>query len=284
MRTICKPLAVALLLLAGAAPGADDAHLLKRKAFPEAGKGVVIQQTKTQSGTVKVFDADGKLAREQKTDVLDEELFTRTVVDKGDGRPKKFKQVFDRATYKNGDVSVPKPHQGYTLIYTLKDGKYEAGTDSETDLSAEYLAALGQRVNTPALEELVLPRKAVKAGESWAIDLKELARTFGEDTRLNEAKSKGEARLVKVYDKDGKKFGVIEVKMALALTRLGKAMADPPLAADFRGTLDLVIDGTGTAAKVSLAGTIKGKLKTDTGMTVEMDSALTSEEEYSAEK
>lgn len=291
MRNLWKILPVALLILAithsedrPVLGAADTTYIIKSKAYPDAGKSITVTQMKKQGGTVKVTDADGK-TKETKSDITDEEIFTRTVLDKGDRKPKKFKQVFDKATYKPGESAISKPHEGFTILYELKDGKYEAAVDGEKELSSDYLAALALRVNTPQAEELFLPKKPVKVGESWSIDLKEVGKSFAGEAKLDESKSKAEGKLVSVSEKGGKTSGVIELKLYLVMTSYGKDKVDPPMIADFRGTLDGVIDGSGTASKLSLTGKIKGKIeRTEPKSTLEIDSTLTSEEERSAEK
>ena len=263
MRLTWKLLTVAALVLAGAAPtekratAADEpSYELKIKRFPAVGKSVTEKSTEKSSGTVKVLDDNGKVLKEIPQDEIKERTFTVTTVEAGDKKPKKYKVAFEKATDTRGDTSTPLSYQGKTLIYELKDGNYEIAVEGDGEVAPKELKTLTEKANEPDDADIFLAKKPVRVGDSWAVDLKELAKMLGKGPELDEDKSKGTVKLVKVADKNNSKVGLLEIKVKM----VSKAsLQAPSMTIDVEGTLETAIDGSSTAEKLSLTGNASGK-------------------------
>jgi hypothetical protein len=301
MRNTWKLLIVAAMVLSGcgkgkdsktdtkAGGGADKAvanatYTIKFKKYPDVGKSVTERSTEKTTGTVKVSDDKGKVLSDEKQDQTRERVLTLTVLEGGDQRPKKYKETYEKAIDTAAGKAMPLSYQGKTLLYELKGDKYEV-TAEGGGVSPNDLRILASKANNAEMDDVLAPKKPVKIGESWTIDIKDVVNAFGRNDKgesaLEEDKSKVEAKLVKVTDN---KIGTIEVKMTL----VSKPNAFVPgMTMEGTSTLETAIDGSSVAGKVSSNGTTTGKGDvTQAGMKSHMDINLkmTEEKERSAEK
>jgi hypothetical protein len=257
-----------------AAAPAPDTYTLKLKHDPDPGKSIVIKDNQEQTSTVRVLDVDGKLLKEDKPEEAKEEVYTETVLEKGDKHPKKFTRAFAKATRTVNGKTSPRSYQGRTVVFELKDGKYEVTAEGEPPLAPKDREDLAQQVNkaqeTP--DEVLLPKAPVKVGDRWPIDNKALAKSFAQVGQLDAEKTRAEATLVKAYQKDGRQYGVIEVTMKLAIRRMPNLKFDPPASMDLKTTLDAVIDGSSPAGVMKMEGKLNGKTSvSQEGMTFTID-------------
>src|SRR5262249_19922883 len=107
----------------------------------------------------------------------------------------------------------------------------------------------------------------VAVNDSWKLDVATFARS--PKTQIDADKSEGTGTLVKVYEKDDARFGVIKLHLELHLKEVstgdGKLVLRPGSKSTTDLTLDVCIDGS------RLDGTRKGLLKVDlTGETPEL--------------
>jgi hypothetical protein len=295
MRNGWQLLAAAVLVLGGCSKAASDktstpadtkAYTLKVKLFPDAGKTVEVTDSEKTTGSVKV--SAGNKAKEEKQDEVKEETYTETVLEKGDPHPKKVQRTYKKASSTKGGKDVTRPYQGRTVMFELEDGKYTAKAEGQPPLSKRDLDGLAEKVYDPAkpdLDEILLPKGAVKVNESWTLDYKQLAKSFAKTGELDIDKTKAEAKLAKVYEKAGKQHGVIEFDLNMAIKDLKGLKFDPPALLRFKGTMDSAIDGSSTAAVAEMAGTFTGKTSSPDGkVTIGLDLAVTMKKERSAEK
>jgi hypothetical protein len=270
-----------LLLLPALALGAlaPETYTIKFKHYPSVGKIVTVKDTSKESGTVKVSDADGKVISDEKVDSGKEEVYTQKVLEKGDKKPKKFSQTYQKAILIKKGREMPRSYQGCTIIYDLKDNKYELTVEGDKPVTKEDMADLKKQANdqdSKEMDEILLPGKAVKVGDTWKLDVKKLGKSFGSGADLDAGKSKGEAKLIKVYSKNKKQYGVIELDMKLAIKGLpGNLKFDPPATTDMKMTLDVCIDGSDSDGTLKMAGKLKGKGTIEQmGMKFTMDFAI----------
>jgi hypothetical protein len=283
-------MAASLLLLpplAGAARA--QTYAIKLKSEAGAGKSVTVRESHRSAGAVKVLDAGGKVLREQKPNEVGEEVFTETVREAGDRRPKKYKRVYEKAV--RGEAGKPRPrsYQGRTVLFELRDGRYAVRAEGTPALAPADLKDLTAKANdqlTSGPDELFQPKKPVAVGDGWGVDKKllpELAR--GDELDLD--RSDGRARLVKVYARDGKRFGVIEIDLKLAVKTMQGLKCDPPARFEIKGSIDAAIDGSSTASAMSMTFTTAGKARVEQGgmkFTMEMALEGSGKLERSAEK
>src|SRR5205085_2455610 len=103
------------------------------------------------------------------------------------------------------------------ILFDLIKDKYDVTVVGEPMLSENDLASLAKKVGKQDAVEAYLPRDPVKVGQSWPIDIQKVAKLYAEGgATLDTANSSGTAKLVKVYDNNGKQFGVIDLTMTLA--------------------------------------------------------------------
>ena len=109
----------------------------------------------------------------------------------------------------------------------------------------------------------------MKVGDEWNVDFAAIPALGGKaQDGYNKEKSKITGRLVRAYKKDGKQWGVIEVKIALVLdSARAKGTSDSTV------TYDIVIDGSERSGTVKITTrlAVEGKdgLGNDVTTTVE---------------
>jgi len=287
MRRFVAVLAVGLLSLAGLR--ADDGPITLK--FKKTAAGDVVKETKTESGTNKVsFTVMGMDKNQDETSVT-RTVYTEEVVEKPAGarRATKLKRVYETAEMtKNGEkqelalagktvvVEKEKDKDGYKITV---DGKEPEGLAAVV-LGKEF------RKEKQVSDEDFLPKAPVKVGDTWKIDVAPLAKDAAGELDIDADKSSGTGKLTKVYDKGGHKFGVVEVTLDLAVSKLGggggqevELKAGSKLTAT--AVLDVAVDGSTPGGTMKM--TVKGEF-TGTTMGIDLKFDLTSVTEGSAEE
>jgi hypothetical protein len=281
-----------LVLVAAVVNAHGQSYTIKLKLDPDPGQSVVVRDSSKETGAMKFVDLQGKLLHEEKPGVK-ESVYTETTLEKGDPFPAKYKRTYETATEAKGEEKAkPFSYQGRTVVFELKDGKYRVGVVGKPPLDEKDQEKLTQQANDHSEQTLLVqhlaPKEAVKVGDSWKVDVKKIA-SGAKPALINAEKSSVEAKLVKVYTKDKKQFGVFEIKAQLAVEGVEDVMRfEPPLVETLDLTLDAVIDGTSTLAALSGTQKIKGTCKAFQGKeqiaNVEADISATGRDERSAEK
>lgn len=286
-----KPLWALLVAapLAAAAP-APETYTIKLNYRADAGKSYVVKDTDTASNSVTVSDADGKVLQQQKSKTEDEAVYTTTIIEKGDKRPTKFKRAYEKASRTTDGKKAARPFEGRTVLFELKDGKYQVSAEGTPAIDQGALDELAEKVNgTDDGDEILLPKKPVKVGDKWALDAKAMEKSFAKDGKmaLDPEKSKGEGTLVKVYLKDGKQYGVVEYTIKLAIKSAGEVKFEAPATMDVKATMDAVIDGSSGAGRMTMTGKMEGRgvvTQGDQKITVELSAEMFGKTEKSPEK
>jgi hypothetical protein len=280
-------LVLAVVLPAGAA---EDRYTIKIKNYPDVGQGIAHRETDRQSSVIRVLNSDGKVVQENKPVEVSEEQYTTTILEMGDNWPTRYRRVYDKAVFGNGTESKQRSYQGRSILFEFRQGKFnlkveDKGMVSKGDLHALAVRAAGEVFS--GLDEVFLPGRAVKIDESWPVDGKVLMRGFGDNGKLDLAKSSGQAKLVKVYSKDGMQFGIIEFDLKLAYPSMDDFTFDPPALFEVNGTLETAIDGSSAAGTLKVTTKLSGKTETkqkDMKLTVELLREGTSQKERTAAK
>jgi hypothetical protein len=139
----------------------------------------------------------------------------------------------------------------------------------------------GQKKPRPDISAL-LPNKAVKPGEVWTGDLSAIMGIMGNPPfTLEKEKSKVTGKLVKTYAKDDQQWGVIELKIVMALVpgAMGPEVSGT-ITTDV--TMDAVIDGSSRARTVKMKGS--GTLAVAKGKGPRVEMTITQEETVTPEK
>jgi hypothetical protein len=182
--------------------------------------------------------------------------YTDTILERPEGSPvpTKVKRVFEKVVVDSqlpgGLASKSDTAQtlsGKTLLIEKKGDKYEYRIEGgevldkiTNDLNDEFNKQ-EQDKQTKAL----LPRGPVAVNETWKIEAKDF---LGDETKgmFQDVKPEGTAKLVKVYKKEGRLYGVIETVLDLQSkfqSKLDVKGANNPPPMETKGTLKLTFDG-----------------------------------------
>jgi hypothetical protein len=257
MRTLW---AVAVLAAVGGGVPAEDAVTIKLK---KPAKGETVKDTKSEDLDVSQA-VNGKVLVSQ--EVKSSSTYTDEVLEAGEkGKPTKLKRTYESMTVSVGGKKPDLGLDGKTVLIEKGKEKYTFSIDGK-EVSAEAAKLLDKEFNKQdgeEPEELMLPKKAVKPGDTWDVDVKAVEKMFGEDMKVDTAKAKATGKLVKVYDQDKAKFGVIEFTIELPIASIevpgvGAVDATAGSKLTVNITLDACIDGTRYAA--SSTGTVGGEV------------------------
>ena len=297
MRAQAFWMAIAVLTILGAAAQAQtefQTYTPIIKDNPDVGKSVESRAAWKIAATFKTADSTGKVLGETAMTQTNEEVSTMTVLAKGDKQRDKYKMFFEKAVQEEAGKVTPFSYQGRMILFERKGDKFTVTRRGGTRLHREDLEPLVNRANVQLKQdynELIMPKKPVQVGESWPVASKELAKELAKGLNIDVARTKAQAKLARVYQKDGKQFGVIELEMKLVLDSLkqgGREVKfDLPAALDVKATLDTAIDGSTTAGIMTMTGKLTGIIQLEqSGMnlSIQLNMDINSKEEHSAEK
>lgn len=260
---------LAVGLVAGGAGAADEAITIKLK---KAGKGDVVKETKTEDVNTVVNITAGGQTQDQKEKGGSKMVYTEEVIERGekDAKPTKAKRTYETAEVMKMGEKVDLGLKGKTVLIEKGKDKYAFTVDGEK-VKAEAAEVLDKEFNKKDdvdMDELMLPKKAVKVGDKWDVDLKAVEKMFGDEMKVDKDKAKASGKLVKVYDKDKAKFGVVEYTIELPIlsvtTPMGALDATDGSKLKVTITLDGCIDGS------VYGGTSTGKMEGEVGLKVPM--------------
>ena len=213
-----------LVLCAGILPvGADDEKTYEIKLKPEVA-GDRIKVTKSDvsknSAVIEVMGQKNENA-EKKTVKFSytEELLERDVKAKVST---KLKRSYTQAEKTVDGEKTKFSYLDKTVLIVRVDGKFtftvngdELDDDEAEDLNEEF----NKKDEVPLHDEDLLPKKPVKVGEPWVVDTAMVVKSFESVVpfTLDVDKSKIVGKLLKVYQKDGKQFGTIEMTVTLVV-------------------------------------------------------------------
>jgi hypothetical protein len=295
MRCTSFCLGLSVLLLA-ASSAWTQTYTIKLKRGPDAGKTVVVKTSSKNTAKVTVTDPDGNAKDQPTTPKETEEAYTETVIERSDKRATKFKRTYEKSTTTTAGKKQANSYEGRTVVYELKDGKYEVSVEGTPPLPKKDLDDLAKRekVSDADPEDLILPDKPVKVGDKWSLD-KQLAKFLKEAMAggldVDSEKAKGEVKLEKAYEKDGVQFGVLKLTITVPIKSVGegagKMTFDSPATLELKTTLDIAIDGKSTAGNETSGFEMEGKSSVQQmGKTymIHLKTESTSKKEQSAEK
>lgn len=252
--------AITALVTVSAAPAADEAVTIKVK---KAAAGETTKESKTDENTVTISANVNGQAINQDVKGDAKFVFTEEVIDRPDPakRATKLKRTYEKAEARERGEEVEYGLAGKTVLIEKGKDRYTFTADGKplTGKAADKLEKeFNQRKSELQVEDVLLPKKAVKVGDSWAIDAKQVVEVFADEMMLDEKKVKGTGKLLKVYDKGGHKYGTMEFVIDMPLLKMiGKDGEKEMGAGSFMKmevTVDACIDG-GTSD-----GGLKGKM------------------------
>ncbi len=282
MRRIVGLMVALGLLTAGAALAQDGPVTIKLK---KAGPGDVVKETKTETTDQKVtVSVQGNAQPPKQEKASATYTYTDQVIEKPAGavKPTKVKRTYDAAELTVNGQKQELGLKGKTILIEKKGDKYTFTADGKP-VGGKAAELLGKEFSTKkqTSDEDFLPGKPVKVGETWKIDVAKVAGELTESGMVIDLqKSTGTGTLTKVYDQDGKKFGVIDVAMDLVVSKLASGPQEIPLK-DSKLTLTMALDGCidGTVAtgggKMSMKGNLSGEIPNVAQIAVEVSVGMT---------
>lgn len=247
------------------ATAADEVITIKVK---KAAKGDVIKESKSDENTDTSTVVVGGQTVKQEDKASNKAVFVDEILE-ADGKavkPTKLKRTYETAEAVRRGQPVDLGLAGKTVLIEKTDKKYAYTVDGQPvgKAAADVLDREFNRPGMAGFEEVMLPKKPVKVGDTWAGDVAEVTKLVEALMTLDAGKTKVTGKLLKVYDKGGAKYGVIEYTLTLAVTGLsiptGKSDAAAGSAMTFTITTDGCIDGSvyGGTAKGTVTGNISG--------------------------
>src|SRR5262245_25048219 len=280
MRRFLAVFAVGAMTFAGLQ--AEETITLKLK---KPDKGDVVKETKTVTETVKVT----VMGQEQNQESVTKLVYTEEVLEKPAGakRPTKLKRVYESAEINKQGEKQDLGLVGKTVLVEKAGDGYKVTVDGqEPAVAAAVVLKKEFRKEKEVTDEHFVPKTPVKVGDTWKIDMAPLAKDSAGELEMDADKSSGTAKLIKLYDKGGHKFGTIELTLDLAGNKIGEEggqsielKAGSKLTAT--AVMDVCIDGTaaGGSSKMTVKGDFGG-----TTMGVELMFDLTSVTEGTSEE
>lgn len=250
----------------GTKPGdepADKAYTLRVKNAADVGKQVTVRATRKKAGALKSRDGMG-INQETKIDDLDEDEFVESVIEKGDPAPKKYQRIYNKSSFTQNGKQLKRPYEGARVLFENTGESYLVNVEGGKIAPPDLIKLTEEAKYRPKkdLVQLLLPDKPVKVNDTWPLAravLEEVAGLAGRGVDVDFEKSKGEAKLARVYSKDGRRFGVIEITVNEVLKGIGPFQFESPGSLNATGSFDGAIDGSSPAGAVNFKASVNGK-------------------------
>jgi hypothetical protein len=174
----------------------------------------------------------------------------------------KLRRHYSHADRRENGKSETLGYKGMVVLIEKKGDKYAFRTEGGAALTAAKAEELEQEFNKKNASFFhrgsycLLPKIAVRVGQSWTADptpmLKEM-RFSGGGMKVAGTRAEAKGRLLRAYKKDGRQFGVVELRFSVPILSLGGAgevVKVEDSAWSFRLLLDCCIDGTSFAYRL----------------------------------
>lgn len=247
-----------LLLLVAAAGRAEETYTVKFKPLAK-GERLRFDIKEDGSKRIKSFDPDGKKVEDKETKETLHRVYDDSYLEVVDGAPTVLLRRYERAERTLDKRTSKLPFHGHTLRIDKKENRYEFQIDGEKvepAESGELFQEVGRGFNRVRWHEFFAPDRPVKLDERWkanpakVIDLLALGSQFDVDKDQVESTCK----LVKVYGRDGKRYGRFEVRVLIPLQAMksrDKRTAIKASWLEIEATPEVVIDGSSRNGEMS---------------------------------
>lgn len=288
MRRAPLLLAVVALLFGPALLHAQDAYTVKIKI---GGKGVVTVVTREESFDNRAVIAlpDGKILKhtDGKKTVTS---YRQTILEQEvDQPPTKLRRVYEKATIKiEGKPDVKEePFHGKTLLIEKKDGKPTFRIEAGEELFAKDVPSLAKEFakkdNPNQAWDLLVPKKALAVGETWKLDKKGILKLVGaegdKDIFVGDFdKAIATGKLVKLYKKDNRQFGILQFEVMLPIAKLKELPLNAGAKVTAKMTADVCIDGSADTGVARAELQMKGEATAPDGVRVDLKGSAKSME------
>ncbi len=209
---------------------------------------------KARDATAEITNQDAKTTETKKEEFRYD--YTETILETSpdEPRPTKVTRVYtiarkngpdgkqQNASYVGKTITIERYLQGY---------KYSVEGESLPPLEQHEIAE--DFVKGSWKLDNNLPDKPVKVGDQWEVDFASITSIAGAPQKgLDIEKSKITGRLVRVYEKDGRRWGVIELKILMVIDTV--ATNGSPIKGEVTttGKFEIVIDGSSREGKMTM--------------------------------
>jgi len=253
------------LLLVGVLAFAADGEmaapiLLKLKPSPDVGQTSITREQFRSELLMRVASNEGKTISTRKDSESAEEAFSDTTIREAAGQ-REFRRRYDRAVKTSRTGTRLLPRSGKSLLITDRGGEFSIRNESGLPLEAEETQELSKELKLDrkviALN-FCLPRSPVGIGQVWSIAAADASVCFNTVGDLEAAGSSASGKLLRIYDKNGRAFGTIEIDLALRVKNMGKLPFDAPAMLRGQVRIDGCIDGKSPEGSWSLTGSLEG--------------------------
>jgi hypothetical protein len=248
-------------LVTGPAWGQDGkAYTIKIKKLAQ-GESELVEKMEKSTQEVKIEDNNNNLLKEQTEKKADVSVYKQTILErKGDQRATRLTRKYEKATITKDGETTKLPYEGKTVLIEKKGDRYVFRIEGDEELTGEAAKELDKEFNKKgeldekALEKLLLPGKAVKVGEEWKLDVATISKAFQGEGQLEllPEKTKGTGKLLRAYRKRERQFGVLSLRLDLALKSVtqggNKIVLQPNSKLTMEFTIDACIDGSSATA------------------------------------
>lgn len=257
-------------------PGSEPAAAYTIKVREEqAGDKFVATETTTSSFTTTRSGLKGKATDGKKSTEKVEYMETIIEFPNGSDWPTRFTRAYKASEEAPADGPAKSAsYVGKTVLYEKKNGAYTITANGQPLPAAEEQPFRSQLERPRVRDSELVPKAPVKLNEAWALDPVLVRRFAGLlNFPINKEKSQGTGKLIKVYAKAGKQWGVIEHKITLVIENTAPGVIVSGTVT-FSVTTDAVIDGTSSEAttKSKLSATVlntQGPNKLEAALDVE---------------
>jgi hypothetical protein len=257
-RTI--PLAVCLGLALAAAPArAQEAYTLRLKPAGD-GETTRFEDSLTTEMSTRQTDASGYPVGGRKDRSVRRAVYQETILkrDPATGAVTGLRRQCETATLEINKNETPLPYHGKT--FTVERGpdgcrvRFE-GTPPPEDFVRELEEGFARKKDVNLLDAM-LPRKAVRPGETWNFDAKPLLLAWPKpgQVRVNPDAAVGTGKLTKVARQDGRLVGVLEFGVEVPVLGVDFGTRAATLEPGARRTVVLTVEGCldGTASTLTV--------------------------------
>lgn len=219
---------IAVLALALCPLGASAQEYVIKIHPPGLGDKSKVKLADSSDTTFKLLDGNGTTLEDKKESKSHKFSFVEIGLERAPAGTDlvRIKRQYEHAERTKDSVRDTLPYQGKTLIIEKKDGPFHFQIEGDEAITGKEAEELHEEFNKGDFRKLLnhafLPQKAVKENATWKIDVAPLARDFGKDGKIevDDTKSVGHGKLVKVYEKNGKQYGVIRLTMEFPVKAL----------------------------------------------------------------
>lgn len=241
-------------------------------AKPAAGQQFQVKSENTSDVQFKLLDGNGTAVMdkmEHKTHLF---IFRETALETGPGGELiRLKRAYKKARRAKDDDRRTLPFQGETVLIEKKDGAFTFQIVGDEVVEGNDAKELSEEFNKGGARKMLkqfAPKNAVKLNEPWKFDVAPIAKDFGKDGKIevDAAKSTGAGKLTKVYQKNGKQFGIIELTITLPVSHLNHEDNKKPTKEGSKIVIkleaDRAIDGSIAESRMTTAfdGEIRGPI------------------------